>query len=408
MGVRKRDNRWWVDFCFGRTRYRKRSPENSRAGALAYEVVMKQRLARGEPVDGKAEKKPVLYKDFARDWFETYVKNNNKHSEILNKDKILRVHLLPYFGRMELERICNMDVERYKAKKIEAGLHPKTINNQLAVLRKSLHTAVEWEAVKSCPVIKKLNVPPQKFDYLSEEECRLLIDAASGIWRDMLITALGTGLRFGELTALTWDDVDFTNRELTIRQAFACGVLGSTKSNRIRRIPMTASVYETLYRTRERCGYVFTYSNGKPVNQYTSITRLHGFCGMAGIRRVGWHVLRHTFASHLAQAGANLVAVQNLLGHSDIRTTMRYAHINRAVLREAIDTLNGNTNTPNFCHDSVTGSSSQVNDKIGGLHFLACTKEKRAKALVSIQYRQGDSNPTGLNFIPACFKPLMA
>ena len=79
MGVRKRNNKWWVDFCFNRSRFRRPSPENSRAGALAWELVLKQKLARGEPLDPEKEK-TVTFKDFARDWFETYVKNNNKHS----------------------------------------------------------------------------------------------------------------------------------------------------------------------------------------------------------------------------------------------------------------------------------------------------------------------------------------
>jgi integrase len=160
----------------------------------------------------------------------------------------------------------------------------------------------------------------------------------------MITVALGTGLRFGELTALTWDDVDLVQRELIVKQAFSQGVLGSTKSNKIRRVPMTTSVYDTLNEMGKSSGYVFAGMNGKPSDQSTSIRRLHRICSKAGLRNIGWHCLRHTFASHLAQAGANLIAVQNLLGHSDIHTTMRYAHINSGVLREAIDSLNDNRN----------------------------------------------------------------
>lgn len=392
MGVRKRDNRWWVDFSFNETRYRKPSPENSRSGAQAYELVLKRRLARGEPIDGRKEDQ-TTYKDFAANWFQVYVKNNNKHSEILSKEKILRVHLLPFFGQYKLTAITNIDIEKYKAKKIESGLNPKTINNQLAVLRRSFNIALEWGVVKSCPVIKKLKTPPQDFDFLSVEESRLLVNSANGVWRDMINIALGTGLRFGEIKALTWKDVDFKKRELTIRQAFAEGVLGSTKSNRIRRIPMTESVHETLSGLKKSGGYVFAGKDGKPMEQSTSIRRLQRICKQAGIRKIGWHVLRHTFASHLAQSGANLVAVQNLLGHSDIRTTMRYAHINGAVLREAINILNDNRETEDPCHYGVTGRSIRTDDEIGGLHFLACTNEKRAEALHSKLYRQGDSKP---------------
>ena len=355
MGVRKRNNKWWVDFCFNRSRYRRPSPENSKAGALAYELVLKQKLARGEPLDPEKEK-PVTFTDFARDWFETYVKNNNKHSEILTKALILRVHLVPYFGRRKLDEISNLDIEKYKAKKIDESLSPKTINNHLAVLQKCFRCALEWDIMKHCPVIKKLKPPPQKYDFLTPEECLQLLNAAVGIWRDMIAVVLGTGLRFGELIALKWEDVDFEAGELIIRQSYAKGVLGSTKSNRIRRIPMSDSIHATFFRTRKKEGLVFARSQGNPLEHRVCLKKLYSITKKAGLRKIGWHTLRHTFASHLAQAGANLGAIQGLLGHSDIRMTMRYAHINRIFLREAIGTLDKAKAEyrNNFCHNSVT------------------------------------------------------
>ncbi len=360
MGVRKRNNKWWVDFCFNRSRYRWPSPENSKAGALAWELVLKQRLARGEPLDPKKEI-ATTFRRFAQDWFETYVKNNNKHSEIVSKEMILRVHLVPFFGRMRLDEIKNLDVEKYKAKKISQELAPKTINNHLAVLKKALECAVEWGELEKRQIIKYLKVPPQEHDFLTPEECRKLLDAANGVYRDMIAVALGTGLRFGELTALSWEDVDFKTGELTIKQAYARGVLGSTKSNRIRHIPMSGSVRETLYPMRKSEGLVFPDSRSNPLKQYVCIKKLRSICKKANLRRIGWHTLRHTFASHLAQRGANLSAVQGLLGHSDIRTTMRYAHINRAVLREAIAILDGPSGpSEKSCHNSVTGATFPV------------------------------------------------
>ena len=383
MGVRKRNNRWWVDFSFNEIRYRKPSPENSRAGALAYEVVMRERLARGEPVDGRKEIK-TSFKDFAVNWFQVYVKNNNKHSEISTKEKLLRVHLIPYFGKFKLECINSLDIEKYKAVKIEAGLNPKTINNHLTVLRKCLRSAIEWNALKSCPVIKNLKVPPQEYDFLSLGECQLLLDSANGMWRDMIMIALGTGLRFGELIALTWHDIDFNKGELIVRQAFAQGVLGSTKSNKIRRIPLSYSVLEALSRIKKTETYIFTDKDGRPLKQMACLKKLQSICKKADLRKIGWHTLRHTFASHLAQSGANLVAVQNLLGHSDIRTTMRYAHINGAALREAINILdhgNYTQESTSICHNSVTTGIRPSKQSNLSMKILAQKKEKRAKAL---------------------------
>ncbi len=331
------------------------------------------------------KQKIPAFRDFTWDWFETYAKNNNKHSEIISKETILRVHLVPYFRRKKLDSISNLDVEIYKAKKINVKLSPKTINNHLAVLKKAFQCAVEWGQIETFPIIKYLKVPPQKYDFLTPEECQRLLDASDSSWRDMLAVALGTGLRFGELIALTWEDVDFRTGEFTIKQAYAKGVLGSTKSNRIRHIPMSSSVRQTLYRMRRNDGLVFPDLYDNPLKQHVCCKKLHAICKRASLRKIGWHTLRHTFASHLAQAGANLSAVQALLGHSDIRTTMRYAHINRAVLREAVSILDrfGGPSTKS-CHNSVTIQAFPVKmSQIIGTwedRILADTKQKESRS----------------------------
>lgn len=343
MSIRKRGDKWWVDFKFNRTRYRKPCPDNTRAGAQAYETLLRYKLARGEPLETKENK--TTFKEFAANWFQTYVKNNNKYSEVISKEMILRVHLVPYFGSRKIADIGSLDVEKYKAKKLAEKLSPKTINNHLTVLRKSLQCGFEWDLLKVSPLIKRLKTSPSQYDFLTIEECRQLIVAAEGSWNEMIRVVLETGLRFGELIALTWEDVEFNKNMLTVRQAFAEGVLGSPKSNQIRYIPLSESVIEVLRNKNRGKGYIFADVNGAPLKQTACIKKLHRICRKAGIRTIGWHCLRHTFASHLAQAGANLVAIQGLLGHSDIRTTMRYAHINDGALREAIGILNTNSSS---------------------------------------------------------------
>jgi len=329
---------------FNRTRHRHPSPDNSMAGAKTYEALLRQKLARGELLKpAKCEDRKIFFKDFAQEWFQIYVKNNNKHSEILAKESVLRVHLLPHFGNKDIKEINNLDIEKFKAKKIGEKLSPKTINNHLTVFHKSLQCAIEWGYIKEFPIFKKLKTPPSKFDFLNAEECQQLINASYDIWRPMIKVALGTGLRFGELIALTWDDIDFEKRALTVRQAFSKGVLGSPKSNKTRLVPMTMSVYETLDRMKLRRGFIFPQPNGEHMSHGSCNHHIHRICKMAGLRKIGWHCLRHTFASHLAQRGANLVAIQGLLGHSEIRTTMRYAHISAAELRGAISILNENS-----------------------------------------------------------------
>lgn len=287
MGIRKRHNKWWVDFSFDGKRYRRPSPDNTRSGAQVFEAVLKQRLARGEPTEGIKGEIPT-YQIFAKNWFQVYVKNNNKYSEIRSKEMILRVHLIPFFGRMKLDKITNLETEKYKARKLQERLSAKTVNNHLAVLRKSLNSAFEWGNLPKPPIIKKLETPPQSIDFLSETECNKLIQHADGYWRDMIIIALGTGMRFGELIGLTWDNIDFRKREITVKQAFAKNVLGSPKSNRIRCIPMSDSVYQSLSCMRKKGKFIFMSSRGNHLDQNVSLRKIKTICRKAGVRSVGW------------------------------------------------------------------------------------------------------------------------
>jgi site-specific recombinase XerD len=86
-------------------------------------------------------------------------------------------------------------------------------------------------------------------------------------------------------------------------------------------------------------GYVFTNAKGQPFNHSWLSYHIEKVCKKAGLRRISWHVLRHTFASHLAMKGVPLNTVQALLGHSTITMTMRYAHVAPSTMRAAIELL---------------------------------------------------------------------
>src|SRR5574340_719272 len=105
MAVRKIKSSWWVDFRFNDTRHRKRSPENSKAGAEAYELTLRQRLARGEPLDDQQNSLEPTFAEFAQRWFDDYVKANNKFSERRAKESILRLSLVPFFGKLRVGKI---------------------------------------------------------------------------------------------------------------------------------------------------------------------------------------------------------------------------------------------------------------------------------------------------------------
>ena len=306
---------------------------------------MRQKLARGESIDAEAQAKALeqTFAQFAWKWFDEYVLANNKFSEQRTKKYVLSSSLVPFFGKMPIERIATNDVEKYKMQALKEGVTRKTVNNRLTIFRKCMSTAYEWIELKGAmPKVKWLKCPPPKTDYLSFVECALLLSKADGIIREMILTALRTGMRLGELSGLQWSSIDWQNKLITVRHS-RCNYrkeLSSPKSNRERHIPMDAEVYETLLKRKKGTGYVFLDTDGTPFDNQRLACRLAVVCKKAGLRHIGWHILRHTFASQLAMRGVPLSAVQMLMGHSTITTTMRYAHVAPSTLRTAINMLN--------------------------------------------------------------------
>ncbi len=351
MSIYKNKNKYWISIYFSGKRFRKPSPENTYAGAKAYESLLMQKLARGEPLVAEHKKLEATptFREFTKKWFDVYVKTNNKYSEILNKESVLRAHLNPCFGDKLLDKISSLDIESYKAKKLQSGQANKSVNNHLIILSKCLKMAQEWGVMENIPKIKLLKVQPQKFDFLSTEECQSLLDNCDGLLKEMVLVGLKTGLRFGELIALEWSDVDLKSNLMTVQKSISRGRLGSTKSNKIRYVPLLGDISEMLEIRSKKRGVIFGRNDNIPLNPMLCLRWLHQACKKAGMRRIGWHTLRHTFASHLAQSGVSIVLIKELLGHADIKTTMRYSHLTSQAIRGAIEALG-----VNFSHHLVT------------------------------------------------------
>jgi integrase len=231
------------------------------------------------------------------------------------------------------------------------------------VLNKCLRTAQEWLELDRIPRIKKLKVPPQKYDYLSVEESELLLRSTQGMWHEIVLVALKTGLRLGELRGLKWEDIDWEKRELTVRRSvYLDKHIVPPKSNRMRIVPLSDDVYSVLSQNRRKRGFIFSIKPNMHLKNTCCRKRLYKMCDAAGLRRIGWHVLRHTFASQLVMAGAHLKAVQELLGHTDIQTTMRYAHMAPSALSDTVKLLDRNRTNNNL--RQYNASSGQKFEKI--------------------------------------------
>ncbi len=339
MSIFKRGNKYWISIRHNKQRYRLSSPANTLAGAKAYEASLRGKLALGQPIED-TPKESINFSPFADKWFNTYVMTNNKPSEQLNKRMAIKNHLKPFFGKMDIDKISTLNIEEFKAKKQAEGKCNKSINNYLGMLGKCLNCAEEWGLIDKAPRIKPLKVPPQKFRFFTEEEYNQILEEAKKIseeFYEMVLFTLRTGVRVGELKALRWEDIDFKNQKVTIRRSIVNGIVGSPKSNKIRIIPLAQDILEILKAKKQTPTNSYLFDSQK--SRFSLNRALKRTCRKLDLGVGSWHDLRHTFASKLSNNGVPLQVIQALLGHSDLKMTQRYAHLEPLTLSDAIKTL---------------------------------------------------------------------
>jgi integrase len=281
----------------------------------------------------------------------------NKPSTLKSKQGILRVHLLPFIGEMRLDQVTFGTVEDIKVRlakrptsagarmpntKRPRALSAKTINDVLLVLHGLLKAAKKRGLIAAIPEFEWLPQQHPEFDFLTFDEADRMLAAADGEWRTMLLVAMRTGLRKGEILGLRWQDVDLAGGRIMVRQNVVDGQYGTPKSGKAREIPLGDEVRAALKAHRHLRGpLVFCTDRGGLFTTGELKRPIERAYERAKLRPIGWHVLRHTFASHLVMRGASLKVVQELLGHSTILMTMRYAHLAPEVARDAVRLLDG-------------------------------------------------------------------
>jgi integrase len=330
-------------------RVRKVSPIQTRRGAEQCERDLRQALLNGtygREEESKREDRSNL-SDFGDEFLRTYATVHNKPSEQAAKRSVLTAYLKPLLGHLAIDKIGTGSVESLKAALIRRDLSPKTVDNVLLVLRKMLNHAVDINILdpQDLPKIKMLKVPKQPFAFLDFEEAVRLVDSArtDGVQSyTAIMFALDTGARMGEQIALEWSDLDLKARGLTVRISRSDwhGQVTSTEGGNVRTVPLTARLVAALREwSRSRHHRVFVQLDGRSWTKEVCNRLLARVLKTAGLRRVTWHALRHTFASHLVMRDASLKAVQELLGHASITTTMRYAHLAPGHLRSTVSLL---------------------------------------------------------------------
>lgn len=271
-----------------------------------------------------------------------------------------------------LGAITAWQLDKFKSQRLKDDVAPATVNRDLDRIRAVLSKAVEWGRLDAHPLagvkrvkgadsgrVRFLTAPEEKRlrDALAKREAEARKHRVSGnawaqtrgyagrpMWpangftdhlMPLVLVALNTGLRRGELFGLTWADVDTCNKVLTVRAE-------TSKGQRTRHVALNAEALDVLKRWKSQGtgeGLVFPGRAGAPL---TNINKSWAaLCKSAKLENFRFHDCRHHFASKLAMAGVDLYTIKELLGHSDFSMTQRYAHLGAEHKASAVATLVG-------------------------------------------------------------------
>jgi integrase len=237
----------------------------------------------------------------------------------------------PLFAGREVRTITALDIEKHRALRRQT-VKPATVNRELSFLKTVFNKSVEWEKTDRNPAAKVRKEREEgRIRTLDPQEARGLIDGATAHVRPLLVLAIMTGLRRGELFSLKWSDVDLEDRVLTVRAENA-------KSGKARTVPLNETALRVLEQLPRFADFVLP--NLKTGRRLVDVKRAFGTaCRRAGIKDLHFHDLRHTAATWLIEAGADLVTVAQVLGHSSIDITKKYRHPSEQMAREAVERL---------------------------------------------------------------------
>ncbi len=282
----------------------------------------------------------IHFAEAADRWLAEHSRPTKSPDSFHGDQRIVEKHLRPFFGETPLDRIRVEDVIRLRSKLCE-GRAKATVNRILETLSPIFTYDMRLGYIDRNPVTLagKLPLDEVHVTYWSVEEadaflsyCREKYARRKNWVYRLYLLALNTGLRWGELAALQWDRVDL-NKNLIIVSRTVSQKTGeireTTKGRRIRHVGINSSLKPALVAQKyDSNGRLVVGFNDRPLNLY-NFKRDHFERDMkeAEVQRIRWHDLRHTFASQFVMRGGSLYDLQKLLGHRDLRTTERYAHL---------------------------------------------------------------------------------
>lgn len=297
--------------------------------------VLNPELVREPDVPATAKEVPTIA-EYSVVFLMGYLPNQ-KPSARKSKEQILSGHLLPFFGHLRLDEIRQTDVDAFATAQL-LRLAPKTVNNRLAVLRTLLKYAAQNQVIEPRKLHFHVRGESAEIDAVPAADVALLVRAAKDErYRVAILLASEAGLRIGEIRGLQWGDIE--GNQITVRRAVDTrGNVTAPKHDKRRVIPLSVTLDAALKTSRRRGMWVVPTLEGAVLGYWTMRGALLDVYVLAKVDppSMPWHSLRHTFGTELAGRNVPLPVVRDLMGHADIKTTMRYVTVADEQKRDAI------------------------------------------------------------------------
>ena len=364
--IRKRkDGRWEGRYTVGRDPETGKSIIKNVLGKTQTEVKEKLKKAIEENVGidyGRANTYTVG--TWLEVWMENYARVKLRPSTFKTSQGFLKNHIKPQIGSIPLADLTSLDLQRFykhrldggrvdrvEAKKKPKGLAPKTVRNIHQMIGSAYNLAIEQKLVtrnptQGCALPK---VEHKEMKTLTADQLSAFFQEArdSGVFALYYID-LTTGLRRGELLGLKWSDIDLEKGDLRVQRQIGridgkIIEMPLKTKNAYRTLPLSADAIDVLMQQRRKTGnseWVFPSPTGGPISPDSVLHMLHRVLKRAGLPKVRFHDLRHTFATLALQNGVDIKTVSGMLGHFSAGFTLdTYAHVTTSAKREAAKTM---------------------------------------------------------------------
>ena len=334
----KRSGVWWACIRHNGRKIQKSLETTDRKLAKAIEAKVRTEIVEGTYF----EKSIGRDKTFAQLMDKFMKEHAPKVSDSMQRSYSSYLkHLIPFFGDSTLLSVSRKKISNYKVLRQDEGARPATINRELAMVSKAFTLALEdWEWISGnnkpfskIPYEKENN---ERDRWLTEDEEKSLLENSSEWLREIVVFALNTGLRQGELLSLEWNRVDLFRRTILIHK---------TKNGKPKTVPLNKNAIDVIARRAKekvrklKNDFVFLSRHGTKIDRHNLRRAFNNATKKAEIENFTFHDLRHCFCTKLAQRGVDIYKIAKLAGHEDIRMTQRYSHHCPESLRDGVEIL---------------------------------------------------------------------